>query len=486
MIRLCRENPLVVGTTGEEKIVRGPSALLLRVLLLAPEAEVPVEAAITSIEIKETGFGKYVDMLRTDLGDKDLIIRKKGAVRYAGDREQTDAGIIRAKYEEILEILGRVDGNGRQLDHFGVDGDIADNPVLAEKVLPLIEDIEELYAGNPAIGLDVVDWPVYPRHLQAWAQGMSDVASYWIDLWTLVQLLAADCKMLLNPSKTTASKLVTSLLKIARVPDPVDEVWPRLLRAAEMTQNLADRKRVWNLASEFYHQSGEELPEALREYEPPAPSSSSAPTSLHRSRPLVSPLEPTHDGLDNLREMAEVLGITTGSTLKLRGEAVDPMQCIEQTKNVLYFSGVLASKWVLDPGVRNAFDELLTRLDDLPEKERDVRFLIMDPDGDAYSLLYQMRGGRLSNEAVPHLKELARRHPSFQVAVIDALPSFRIVVIDEDMVSFSPYALEEERYATSKLGWDAPHVVLDPRAPYPLAEAFKLYFKERWDHARLL
>jgi hypothetical protein len=486
MIKLCRENPLVVNGTGEEKTVLGPSALLLRVLLLAPEPEVPVEAASTSIEIKETGFGNYLELLRSEyLGNKRLIVRKNRSVRYTGDREQMDAAIIRSKYVEILEILGRLDGNGREIDRVDGDGDIADNPVVAEKILPLIEDIEGLYDGNPAIGLDR-DWAEYPQHLQGWAQGLNEVTSYWIDLWTSVQLLAADCKMLLRPGKTTAGKLVTSLLKIARVPDPVEEVWPRLLRAAEMSQNYSDRKRVWKLTADFYVQIGEEVPETLRQYAPPSTAVSDSPTTLHRARPLMSPLEPSHDGLDNLREMAEVLGITSASTLRLRGEAVDPMQCIEQTKNLLYFSGVLASKWVMDPGVRNAFDELLTRLDALPEQERDVRFLIIDPDGDAYSLLYQMRGGRLSNEAVPHLRDLARRHPSFQVAVVDALPSFRIVVIDEDMVSFSPYALEEERYATSKLGWEAPHILLDPRAPYPLAEAFRLYFKERWDNARLL
>lgn len=476
----------MVSTTGVEKSVLGPSALLLRVLLLAPEPEVSVEAAISSIQIKETGFGNYLELLRSEcLGNKDLILRKNKSVRYTGDREQTDAAFILSKYGEILEILGRFDGNGREVDHLDGDYDISANPALAEKILPLIEEIEGLYDGNPAIGLDR-DWAEYPQHLQGWAQSLNEVSSYWIDLWTSVQLLAADCKLLLRPGRTTASRQITSLLKIARVPDPVEEVWPRLLRAAEMSQNYSDRKRAWQITADFYAQIGEDVPEALRQYALPSAVVSDTPTAPHRSRPLVNPLEPSHDGLDNLREMAEVLGITNDSTLRLRGEAMDPMQCIEKTRNLLYFSGVLASKWVLDPGVRNAFDELLTRLDALPENERDVRFLIMDPDGDAYSLLYQMRGGRLSNESVPYLKELARRHPSFQVAVVDALPAFRIVVIDEEMVSFSPYSLEEERYATSKLGWESPHILLDPRAPYPLAEAFKLYFKERWDNARLI
>lgn len=482
MISICAENPSVIDEDGNVTTVRGPAALLLRILLLAPEPKVTVSAATEAMGIEKSGIGKYCKFLRDAFGDEDLLDRANGYITYNGDRDATDAAVIRTKWNRVLSELDLMDESGRPVSN-PEDAGVSLELDSAEKILPLVEDIKELYGGTPAIGLDR-DWVEYPPELQRWAKELTDIASGWMDLWTSVILLRADCKMLVQPGKMTGAQLFTELLRHAREPDTVMELWPRLLSAAEMSQKFGNRTRAWHLATEYYARIGEPMPIELERFAPPASSEQSIPVTPHRARPLASPLEPGQDGDDHLREMAEVLGITTGSTLRLRGEIMDPMQCIENTQNLLYFSGVLASKWVVDPGVRSAFDEMLTKLDALPERERDVRFLIIDPEGDAYSLLYQMRGGRLSADSVPHLRDLARRHPSFQVRVIDALPSFRIVAIDDDMVSFSPYALEEERYATSRLGWDAPHVMLDPHAPYPLAEAFKLYFEERWNNAR--
>lgn len=484
MIRICAQNPEVRDPTGTVTAVHGPAALLLRVLLLAPDPKVPVSAAVEVMCIKETGFGTYCDQLRSTLGDKTLIRRVNGFVTFKGDRTATDAALVRTRYDAILDELGLLDGKGRATAN-PEDAEDALDLETASRILPLLEEIIDLYGGTPAIGLDR-DWVEYPHRHQTWAQSLTDVASDWLNLWTSVNLLAADCQMLIRPGKPTGARLVTSLLKLARERDPVAEVWPRLLRAAEMSQNHNDRRRAWTLTTEYYKRVGECMPSELTQFAPPSNLMPDTPVTPHRARPLATPLEPRNDGIDHLHEIAEILGITTASTLRLRGEAMDPMECIERTQNLLYFCGVLASKWVMDPGVRSAFDAMLTRLDALPQRERDVRFLIMDPDGDAYSVLYQMRGGRLSSDSVPHLRALARRHPSIQVKVIDALPTFRIVVIDDQVVSFSPYALEEERYATSRLGWEAPHVLLDPRAPYPLADAFKLYFEERWNNAHEL
>lgn len=482
MIRLCALNPEVVDAHGGVTAVRGPAALLLRVLLLSPDARVPVAAAVEAMNIKETGFGTYCEQLRAAFQDPSLVHRSNGFISFKGDRDDTDAALIKMRFRAVIEELGLLDENG-EATYSPDDGEEELGLDQAKRILPLLEEIEDLYGGTPAIGLDL-DWVEYPPALQTWAQSLSDVASEWLNLRTSVILLAADCKMLTRPGKGTGARLVSDLLKPAREPDPVSEVWPRLLRAAEMSQNHVERKRAWKLATEFYERIGEPLPTSLEAFAPPLTPIPNTPATPHRSRQLDAPLEPSRDAVDHLHEMAEVLGITTASTLRLRGEIMDPMQCIERTQSLLYFSGVLASKWVVDPGVRSAFDELLTRLDKLPERERDVRFLIIDPAGEAYSVLYQIRGGRLSSDSVPHLMALARRHPSFQLRVIDSLPSFRIVVIDDDMVTFAPYALEEERYATSRFGWEAPHVMLDPRAPYPLADAFKLYFEERWNNAR--
>jgi Domain of unknown function (DUF5919) len=146
----------------------------------------------------------------------------------------------------------------------------------------------------------------------------------------------------------------------------------------------------------------------------------------------------------------------------------------------LYFSGVLASKWVIEPAVRSDFRRLLARLD---ANKGEARFLVINPQGDAFRRLNELRQGHISTESIAPLKHLAEQHHSLQVRLYDSLPAFRIVVIDDDVVSFSPYRLAADAYLASDRGWEAPHVVLDPMANYPLAEAFLLLFNETWENA---
>jgi hypothetical protein len=145
--------------------------------------------------------------------------------------------------------------------------------------------------------------------------------------------------------------------------------------------------------------------------------------------------------------------------------------------------GVLASKWVIEPAVRSEFKQLLTRLDAI---EGDVRFLIIDPDGDGFRRLYELRKGHVSAESVCPLIKLANEHKCFQVRGYSNLPAFRIIVIDDDVVSFSAYRLAAAAYLATERGWESPHVVLDPLAKYPLAEAFHLLFLETWENSRPL
>jgi len=149
----------------------------------------------------------------------------------------------------------------------------------------------------------------------------------------------------------------------------------------------------------------------------------------------------------------------------------------------LDFAGVLASKWVVESHVREELDELLNRLD------RDggaVRFLIINPNGSAFKRLSILRNYQLSKESLVHLKALIEKHKSFSVKVIDALPSFRIVAIDDNVMSFSPYRLAADAYEKGGRGLDTPYVMLNPSAEYPLAEAFRLLFEENWKSAQPL
>jgi hypothetical protein len=99
--------------------------------------------------------------------------------------------------------------------------------------------------------------------------------------------------------------------------------------------------------------------------------------------------------------------------------------------------------------------------------------LVINPYSKSFKRLHDLRKGNVSAESIPHLKKLVAAHPSFSVRAFDSLPAFRIVIIDDDVVTFSPYRLPVEGYKKSGQGWQAPHVVLDPLATYPLAEAFQ-------------
>ncbi len=467
MIRICTSEPSVPHADGSTKPVKETAGVLLRILLLAPSPRVPVDGAAAVMRIAKAGFGQYVAQLRHALGNDELVERSGGVVQYVGDRSLSDAAIIERLHDKVLKIIG---------------GDEVIGLPLAQRILPDLLEIRELYVGNPAMGLSGFQLAGVPQDYEQWAIELDDVASDWMQRWTSVQLMLADCLMLTSPGKPTARNLLKELLKIARNRDPAEEVFPRLLKAAAMSGDIRQHRNAWDLTQRFYEQEEMELPPELVELSPSVPKPANTPWAPHRAQPLQHPLEYGTGSDDSIHDIARVLGIT--SVLKLRGAEVEPAECIERTTRRLYFSGVLASKWVCDAGIRSDFEQLLTRLDMKEDDGSDVRFLIIDPEGDAYNELYQLRGGRLSKESVPLLQELAARHRSFRVRVVNALPAFRIVVIDDDFVTFSPYALEGERYATSKLGWEAPHVMLDPLAPYPLSDAFRLYFEERWASAK--
>lgn len=462
MIRICTPEPSVPHVAGENNPVKETAGVLLRILLLSPDPKVRVDAAVAVMPIAKSSIGRYVAELRDAFGDNDLVVRKNGIMQYMGDRSQTDAAAIEETHREVTDIVKSADGIA------AVAGDI----------LPKLQTIIKLYGGNPAMGLSAFSTDDIPSRFHQWAMELEQAESHWAELWSSVQLMFADCQLSLRPSKQTGADLLKGLFELARDRDPVEEVFPRLLQAARMSGDVRQHRNAWELTQRFYREEQMDFPTDLAELAPPTPKVASTPWEPHRARPLATHLESGDS--DPIHEIARVLGIT--SVLKLRGEEVEPAECIERTAHRLWFSGVLASKWVIDAGIRSAFDQLLTKLDE--DESSDVRFLIIDPDGTAYQRLYQLRAGKLSKDSVPHLQRLAANHASFSVRVVNALPAFRIVLIDNDFVTFSPYALEDERYATSKLGWDAPHIMLDPLAPYPLSDAFRLYFEERWSTAK--
>jgi hypothetical protein len=126
--------------------------------------------------------------------------------------------------------------------------------------------------------------------------------------------------------------------------------------------------------------------------------------------------------------------------------------------------------------VRGAFTRLLERLDHIGGS---VQFLLINPESESYRTFSELRWSSGGTQPIEMLRSLTAAHPSFMVRLYDALPTFRIVLIDQNIVSFSPYLMEPGT-GHARTGWEAPHVVLDRTAPWPLARTFETLFTETW------
>lgn len=177
-----------------------------------------------------------------------------------------------------------------------------------------------------------------------------------------------------------------------------------------------------------------------------------------------------------LNELVQAIGISPMSELELRRSKLEPQECIRQTVSRLCFAGILATKWVADSYVRNEFVKLLERLDN---NGGSAQFLLLDPESESYRRFSQLRWSPGGAQPIDLLRGLSASHPSLQVRLYDALPTFRIVIIDHSIVSFSPY-LVEDGTDRARTGWEAPHVVLDRTASWPLARTFETLFDETW------
>jgi hypothetical protein len=175
-------------------------------------------------------------------------------------------------------------------------------------------------------------------------------------------------------------------------------------------------------------------------------------------------------------ELIQAIGISSASELELRRSKLEPQECIGQTVSQLSFAGILGTKWVADSYVQAKFDNLLERLDNTDGL---VRFLLIDPESEAYRRFSALRWSAGGVQSISTLRSMSEAHRSFEIRLYDVLPTFRIVLIDQNIVSFSPYLMDsgEEQ---AKSGWEAPHIVLDRTASWPLALTFETLFNEAW------
>lgn len=251
--------------------------------------------------------------------------------------------------------------------------------------------------------------------------------------------------------------------------DPSDEqLWALLFRArASLPGREAPLASVLSrIRAQFHDRIPDELQYTIQRIE-----------GGHQDALFQIDLRPRpREDQQRINELVQAIGISSASELELRRSKLEPLECIRQTVSRLCFAGILATKWVADSYVRAEFDRLLERLDNTSGS---VQFLLLNPWSDSYRRFSQIRWSAEGFEPVTMLRNMSAAHRSFEIRLYEALPTFRIVLIDQSIVSFSPYLMEPGDYR-AKSGWEAPHIVLDRTAPWPLARTFETLFEEAW------
>jgi DNA-binding winged helix-turn-helix (wHTH) protein len=449
-----RADPVVLCGDKEVAITYTKRALL-RLIVLARGATVRKAEIANLNETEEDHVASKIRYLREELeaaGCSDLI----ETIESRGYRADLDGWEVDAfSFEDAVK-----ETNGFNVAELDQEVD----PELARGAITKLEAALRLWTTNPGIDLP----PDTGLELQ----------------FDRLRLKAEETLLLarLMSRDPSAMREAVQGLEHRTRHEPDASTWILLLRAYASLGNIEQTRKTWSRVIDYYKGK---VPADVRQVGLAAINGTPGVRIGKRDsddNDLCAADEDLRSGVAgaSLTDVVRILGITTSSQLKLEGSHLAPLQCIRRTRSLLYFSGVLASKWVMEPVVRSEFDEMLSRLD---KKKGDVRFLIINPKSESFRRLHELRKGGISGESLPHLRKLVDRHDSFQVRAFDSLPAFRIVVIDNDVVTFSPYRLPAESYQKSGHGWEAPHVVLDPLAPYPLAEAFQLLFLETWEKA---
>lgn len=468
---IMRDNPVFVTSDGEELKVPGAPGRVLRLLLLARGRSVGKnDLALELGGIQPTSVESVVSRLRTAIRDTDRTIVVSTDVDGRGGY--------------------RIGPANREVDAFTFEG-VANSPAVTEAVsfeatdnafgqmAAGLMDTWRTWHANPAPEVSKFDFAEQAYHDFAY---MYDRLSHAVAYSVLRRWLQRGQARDLTDAITFLKRLV--------VGDRTDEdVWALLLRAEGSQPSW--QRGVPALFARL-EKTSDKVSDELRVLHQRILDRDKSVLLLPDEAHLVDigPAESTpsmgvsESDRGNLFELAQLVGLSSNGALRLRNSRVEPRECIEQTVQRLWFHGIFASKWVTDPQVRGQFETLLDRLDG--DDDAEVHFLLLDPDSESCRRFQSITRTTESPESFTWLRSLSRRHRSLTVRLYDTLPTFRIVVIDDSLVTVAPYMNVPNEWWLHEKGWESPHLVLAPMAPFPLAKSFELMFKESWRRARRL
>lgn len=463
------------GPAGGTVLISGQRLCVLRSLVLEPRG---VPARLLKAELGGVkSVASEVLRLRDAIGDKAKSIIHTESIRGEPgyrlcllDTDVVDAFL----FEKAAQEYGLNDGDFEKL------------PVGYGSNVEAVREACELMSANPGRPESHINAvrnadQVYDRYL--WNLQLATAYGYirrWLDGGVELDV-------------TTGIAYLKRLVVGEGTPD---EIWRMLIRVEGSLANwkvqLPDLER--QIADAHDGAVPPEYQQLLRLCGPRRdakwifePASSSGPV-VHGTDTIPAP-ELTIKDRGNLADVAVRLGISSNAALRLRNSRVEPSECIDMTVNRLWFAGLFAGKWTLDPVVRAKFDLLLDKLDTGEDADnvvgKPVRLLILDPSSRAFEGLKRlgMVTGSTGIRSIPILRDLVKRHPSFAVHMYDSMPMFRMVIIDDCLVTVAPYLNVPAEFSLDG-GWDVPHLVLTPAAQYPLAKSFETLFRYLWRRSR--
>ena len=158
-----------------------------------------------------------------------------------------------------------------------------------------------------------------------------------------------------------------------------------------------------------------------------------------------------------LHKNLDLLGIKN-CTEKLTDTPFMPKTCMKNVKKTLFFMGVAGSKWVNDPPVYAEFERMLRKVS---AAQGEVRFLLLNPNGNGWIKLKNLRRDNLSDSSYNKYQILMKNYPCLKVRLYDPLPSFRLQFVDGTYIAVSRYKFEFSEYEKTHYGWDAPHLIVE-------------------------
>jgi hypothetical protein len=432
--------------TAAEEAIAGQEGTLLRLLILHHGQPLTNEeiahhlARSSQHRVRPSSVPGYVGRLRSRVGQNCV---RSAAGYFSGiDQSDVDAFVFEAAIKRY-----RVD-NVTDVDH------IDDN--LASSYEDLL-DLHAMWKVNPALQFadDYDDEFLVSTYHK--------FENYWDCLKR--SIIYTELRSRRKPRIERAIGRIDQLL----LQDRTDEqLWALLVRARASLPG--SETAIASVSAQIREQFPGSIPAELRYLIGRIEGGYSDALFEIDSRPRL------REDQQRIEELTQEIGISCASELELRGSGLEPLECIRQTVSRLCFAGILATKWVADSYVRAQFDRLLEKLDDTGGS---VRFLLIDPDSEGYKRFSGLRWSAGGVQSISILRDLSAAHRSFEVRLYSSLPAFRIILIDQSVVSFSPYLMDPGTHR-AKSGWVAPQIVLDRTAPWPLARTFETLFDENW------